>query len=115
MCPLQAMPKQWSVVAIPAARTCRRSSARPVIQRMRAQPDARAAARKNRGRLGRHPHPREAELAADLEHQPPDGRMQVHVLVRIGVVRASARWRRRRRTARGSRRRAGDGMRGRTK
>ena len=86
MCPLQAMPKQWSVVAIPAARTCRRSSARPVIQRMRAHPDARAAARQNRRRLGRHTHPRQPELPADLQHQPPDGRMQMHMLVRIGVV-----------------------------
>ena len=61
-----------------------------MIQRVGAEPDAGAAARKNRRRLGRNAHARQAELAADVEHQPADRRMQMHVLVRIRVAERQA-------------------------
>ena len=81
------MPKQWSVVVIPAARTCRRSSrASSDTAHAAPNPDARAAARQHRGWLGRHTHPRKTEFPADLQHQPPHRRMQMHMLVRIRVV-----------------------------
>ena len=38
------------------------------------------------GRLGRDPQRRQAELAPDLDQEPADRRMQMHVLVRVGVV-----------------------------
>ena len=59
---------------------------RPVVQGLPAKSDARPAPRKHHGRFGRNPHCPQAELAADVDHQPSYGRMQVHVLVRVGMV-----------------------------
>ena len=64
--------------------------ARPAIQSMGAEADACAAARENRRRFGRNAHARETELATDVEHQPADRRMQVHVLVCVRVGEGQA-------------------------
>ncbi len=41
--------------------------------------------------LARNPDRREAEAPADLDHEPPDGRVKVHVLVRIGMLEEKTR------------------------
>ena len=58
----------------------------PVIQGMAARTDARAAPRDHRGRFGRNTNCPQSERPADVDHQPTYRRMQVHVLVRIGMV-----------------------------
>lgn len=72
-----------------AARTCRRSSFDQWYGHgLPARPPCRIA-QAPQG-LGGNAHRAQAEVAADVDHQPPHRWVQVHVLVRIGMVERQA-------------------------
>jgi len=58
----------------------------PAIEGPRSRSASRAAATKHVRRLGRYADRGQAKVAADVQHQSADGRVQVHVLVRIRMV-----------------------------
>ena len=74
------------VDASPARRSRRRNAA--IARRVGGAAIALAGkgAAQRRDRLGRQPHRAHAVIAADLDDQPRDGRMQMHVLVRVDMV-----------------------------
>jgi len=58
----------------------------PAIEGPRSRSASRAAAVKHVRRLGGNPDTGQAKVAANVEHQSADGRVQVHMLVRVRMV-----------------------------
>ena len=86
----RASPNTLSVGVIPAARTRRRSSPAPGMQRPCAGADRLAQSPKHCGRLTRHAHAGQPVPRAVPQQQRADIRMQVHVLVRVGMRQRQA-------------------------
>ncbi len=62
----------------------------PLKQRLMPKPHARSARRQDGRRLGGNTDGAQSEFPPDFDHQLSDDRVQMHVLVSVGVIEAQA-------------------------